>query len=67
MRAVPWLAHFGPGVSSEDLCAPDRARVMDDCECEVLSGQMDSVGADGGAYVRRAARSRERRSLERGT
>src|SRR6478672_13600052 len=26
----PWLAHFGPDVSREDLCAPDRARVMDD-------------------------------------
>src|SRR5690349_147187 len=60
-----WLAHFGPGVSREDLCAPDRARVMDDCECEVLSGEMDPVGAGRGAYVGPAARRRERGSLER--
>ncbi len=38
---------------------------MDDFECEVLSGEIDSVGAGGGAYVAGAARSRERRSLER--
>jgi hypothetical protein len=37
---------------------------MDDCECEVLSVEMDLVGADRGAYVGPAARRRERGSLE---